>query len=358
MVSRAITLCGGTSLGHALAAVLAADPENEVRLLTRRPRRWSSKVWAIYRDIAEVGGPLALATDDPGAALKNARLVFVCAPLPMRGALLREIAPHIEDSAWIGGIPGFGGFDWLAESMLGQRVTIFGLQRVPYVRKTISYGEAVWISGIRPRLYVGTRPASAAPAIAAVLQTALSIPTSPLSSYLPVNLSASNAIFHPARLMSCFPAPHFCAAPSKGELFYEDWDDAASIAYLGLDGDIQAAARSLGVLPSEAQPISEHFGIASPTELTERIRTIRALRGRRLPLRGAMRSLDCESAYMTEDACFALPVLKALADAANICTPWFDRALQWTEQASSLSFLVDNRLAGKDSFAIPRPRVD
>jgi opine dehydrogenase len=354
-MSFTITLCGGTSLAHALAAVLAADPENEVRVWTRQPGRWSTKIRAIYRNIAEVEGPLALVTNDLGEALSGASLILVCTPLQMRGSLLQEIAPYLKDGTWVGGIPGFGGFDWQAASILGRRAIIFGLQRVPYVRKTISYGEAVWISGVRPRLFVGARPASAAPTVATALEALLSIPTLPLSSYLPVSLSASNAIFHPARLLSCFPAPHFRAPPEHGELFYEDWDDAASVAYLGLDADIQATARALGISTFEAQPISEHFGIASPGELTERIRNIHALRDRRLHLRGVARDLDRESAYVTEDACFALPTLKALAEAAGIQTPWFDRALRWTEQASGLSFLVDDRLVGKDSLSVPRP---
>jgi NAD/NADP octopine/nopaline dehydrogenase, alpha-helical domain len=354
-MSLAIAVCGGTSLGHALAAVFAADRGNEVRVWTRQPSRWSPKIRAIYLDIAEVEGPLALITDNLGEALSGAKLIFVCTPLQTRGTLLQEIALYLGDGAWIGGIPGFGGFEWLASSMLGRRAIIFGLQRVPYVRKTISYGEAVWISGIRPRLFVGTRPASAAPAVAASLQALFSIPTSPLSSYLPVSLSASNAIFHPARLMSCFPAPRFCASPAQGEYFYEDWDNASSIAYLGLDGDIQTIARALGISTSEAEPISKHFGVGSPEELTQCIRNIRALRDRRLPLRGAAWELNRESAYVTEDACFALPTLKALAESAGIQTPWINLALSWTEQACNLSFLVDDRLAGKDSLAIPRP---
>ena len=74
VMSFTITLCGGTSLAHALAAVLAADPENAVRVWTRQPGRWSTKICAIYRNIAEVEGPLALVTNDLGEALSGASL--------------------------------------------------------------------------------------------------------------------------------------------------------------------------------------------------------------------------------------------------------------------------------------------
>lgn len=354
-MKRPVTVCGGTSLAHALAAVLAADPDNAVRVLTRQPLRWSAKVRAIYLDIAVVSGPLAVVTSDFAEAVSGSRLIFICTPLQTRQTLLSGIAPFLEDGAWVGGIPGFGGFDWEAARILGERAIIFGLQRVPYVRKTISYGEAVWISGIRPRLFVGSRPASAAPEIARSIEELLAIPTSPLSSYLPVNLSASNSIFHPARLMSCFPAPLFRAAPEKRELFYEDWDDPASIAYLGLDDDIQAMARALGVPATDAQPITRHFGVETPQALTQRIRGIRALRDRKLPLRGTMRELDRETAYVNEDACFALPTLKALANATHTHTPWLDQALQWAEQATNLTFPERDRLAAKDGTYLPRP---
>jgi hypothetical protein len=328
--------------------VLAADPANEVRLLTRQPGRWSTKIRAIYRDIAEVSGLLEVVTDDVCTAVRGAGTILVCTPLQTRAELLRRIGPELSPGAWVGGIPGFGGFERDAAS-LPEHARVFGLQRVPYVRKTISYGEAVWLSGIRPRLFVGTLPSASASEAAALVEELLGIPTTPLSTYSAVALSASNAIFHPARLVTCFPAPEFRAAPMRGFQFYEDWDDDASIAYLALDADVQAIASGLAVPPGEAVPIPEHFGISNSGQLTTRIQTIRALRDRSLPMRGAERRLDMESHYLTEDAWFALPALQRLGREARVPTPAIDQAVGWAEAARDLC------LAGADRQIDPIP---
>lgn len=326
-----IAVCGGTSLGHAIAAALGADPANEVRVLTRQPARWSPEVRAIYLDVAEIRGALAMVTDEVGRAIEGADVVLICTPLQTREKLLRAAAPWLSDATWIGGVPGFGGFDVVATAALGRTRRIFGLQRVPYVRKTISYGEAVWISGIRPRLFVAALRPADTPAATLLVENLFGIPTSPLSDYLAVALSASNAIFHPARLTTAFPAPAFQASAERGEQFYEHWDDEASAAYLHLDMDVQAIVKSCGLAEGEAEPIARHFGIATVPELTARIRAIRALRDRRLPMRGSERALDLTSPYISEDARFALPALKQVAQIMGVQTPHIDEALEWVD---------------------------
>lgn len=353
-MTKRIVVQGGTSLGHAIAAVLAADPAHSVTVLTRQPHRWSSVVRAIYLDKAEVSGQVHV-TSDPAAALEGAEVLFVCLPLTARAQGLAAIAPHLPNDCWVGGVPGFAGFDREALKALGPSAKVFGLQRVPYVRKTISYGETVWISGIRPKLFVATLPGGEAADLATQIEALLNIPTSPLSGYLAVNLSASNAIFHPARLLGAFgdvPPDHpFSHRPQ----FYEDWDDASSQAYLGLDDDLQRIARALGVDSHEAVSIREHFGVDDPSALTHRIRGIRALRDRPLPLRGSEGAfrIDPLSPYVTEDACFALPVLRSLADLAETPTPWMDLALRWSERLTGQEFLRGGRLAGAAAQGFP-----
>ena len=359
-MSKRIAVCGGTSLAHALAAVVAADRDNEVTVLTRQPSRWSRTVRAIYLDLAEVGGPLARVSSDPADVVSGAAVVFVCVPFPARRGVLQWIAPYLAPDCWIGGIPGFAGFDWEARSVFGPDARIFGLQRVPYVRKTISYGDTVWISGIRPRLFLAALPAAAAPDVAARIEALLGIPTTALSNYLAVSLSASNAIFHPARLLGAFGDLRPEDRLPRRAQFYEDWDDASSEAYFGLDADIQSIAAALSISPNEATPIGTHYGVHSVKDLTDRIRSIRALRDRPLPLIGAEGNytLDMNSPYITEDACFALVVLRSLADVAGVATPWLDRAIRWAEQWTGRCFLAGGAVRGPDSELLPTPRLN
>lgn len=355
---RKIAICGGgTSLGHALTAVLAANPENEVRVWTRQPHRWGTKVRAIYLDIAEIGGAPAVVSAEPGETVAGAELVLVCLPFPARRAALKQMAPYLMPTAWVGGIPGFAGFDWEARAVFGPGTRLFGLQRVPYVRKTISYGEAVWISGIRPRLFLAALPSNQTAELAQRIEELLSIPTTALSTYLPVSLSASNAIFHPARLLAAFAEADPFAPHERKAQFYEEWDDASSVAYIGMDEDVQRIARALDVSPSEAVPIMEHFHASTIGEMTDRIRGISALRDRALPVTGSDGNyrLDPASPYVTEDACFALVVLRSMADLARVETPWLDRGVRWAESVTGRRFLRNGKIDGPDVLGLPTP---
>jgi hypothetical protein len=352
-----ISICGGGSLSHAVAAVLGARSDVEVRVLTRQPRRWSGNLRAIYLDIAEITGRVSLASSDPQTAVAGADIVILCVPSCARERILTAIAPFVDKHTRVGCFPGFGGFEWQARHILGAEVRIFGLQRVPYVRKTISYGEAVWISGIRPRLFVGALPASDAPAIAHLLEDLLSIPSDPLPNYLPVTLSASNAIFHPARIYSAFSGLTEQAGLPDRKLFYEEWDDAASIAYLSLDKELQAICARIPADLSAAQPIGVHYGVADAAALTQRIRTIRALRDRHLPLLRHESGFipDVLSSYFTEDIPFGLLVVKAVAETVDLRTPYIDTVLHWAQSAMKRSYLMGERIGGADVAALPLP---
>lgn len=353
MVSVAI--CGGGSLSHALAAVIGADPDNAVYILTRQPHRWSSEMQAIYLDIATVTGKIGGASSFAVDVIPQAEIVLICVPSAAREHTLRDIAPFLSSEAIVGCLPGYGGFEFQARNILGRGRTIFGTQRVPYVRKTISYGQAVWISGIRPRLVVGALPSREAAAIAAVLESILNIPADPVVSYFPVALSASNAIFHPARLYAAFSG---AKSIEKPELFYEEWDDHASHWYLKLDEDLQAICRSILVDMSAAQPIRSHFGISSESELTARIRGLFSLRDRWLPVRKHDdRYLpDLGTSYFTEDIPFGLAIIKGMADTVGVRTPAIDTVLRWSERATGSSYFVGEAFRGHDVETLPIPR--
>ena len=341
-----------------MVSVIGARPDVELRVLTRQPSRWSRQVRGIYLDIAEVVGRVAVAASDPELIAKDADLLLLCVPACGRAQVLEAIAPFVAPRAWVGCLPGFGGFDWQARAILGPGVRLFGLQRVPYVRKTISYGEAVWISGIRPCLILGALPAAEAPAAAALMQDLLGIPTDALPHYLPVTLSASNPLFHPARTYGAFADLPGGAKLRNRPLFYEEWDDAASETYLALDAELQSICRSIPADMSAAQPIRQHYGVADAASLTGRIRSLRPLRDRYLPL------LDCgdgylpdvQSFYFTEDIPFGLLVVKAVAEIAGVATPRTDAVLAWAQRLMGREYLADGRANGKDAATLPLPR--
>ena len=352
-----VAVCGGGSLAHAVVAVVGARDDVQVRVLTRQPQRWSREVRGIYLDIAEVRGRVAVASSDPQRVVAGADVVLLCVPAWARERVLTDIAPFVDARAWIGCFPGFGGFDWQARGILGPQARIFGLQRVPYVRKTISYGEAVWISGIRPRLVLGALPAADAPDVARLIENLMAIPTDPLPHYLPVTLSASNPIFHPARIHAAFAHLTDGATLQDRTLFYEEWDDAASETYLALDDELQSICRAIPADMSAAQPIRAHYGVDDAAALTHRIRSLRPLRDRYLPLldTGSGYVPDTHSYYFTEDIPFGLLVIKVVGQIAGIATPRTDAVLGWAQRAMGQEYVVDGGATGRDAEGLPLP---
>jgi opine dehydrogenase len=271
--------------------------------------------------------------------------------------LLAAIRPHLAPGSWVGAVPGYGGFDWRARRALGSEVPLFGLQRVPYVRKTVAYGEVVWISGIRPRLYVAALPAARVEEIAASLEQLLSIPTTPLASYLSVNLSTSNPTFHPARIYTALGGASERKLFNQCDRFYEDWDQAASDAFLALDRELATIAerfpRSLGGVV----PIFKHYGARDAAELTVKIRSIRALRDRLLPLvrtAGGWRA-DTFSPFFTEDIPYGLLTIRGIAEIVDVPTPTMDAILQWAGSMTSDVLLdASGRIPHGTPYPVPR----
>jgi hypothetical protein len=359
MAQAAVTrvcICGGGSLAHALAAAIGARADVELRVLTRQPDRWSRQVRGIYLDVAEIVGNLAAVSADP-AIVADAEFVLIALPAPAIEEVLRRIEPFVRPASWVVGIPGYGGFDWMARSILGPDVPLCGFQRVPYVRKTISYGEAVWISGIRPRLFVATLPSARCAEAASAVSDLLGIPASPLPNYLAVNLSASNPTFHPARIHTAFRELEPGIGPRDRGLFYEDWDDAASDAFLALDKERAAIASAYPLDGSGVVPILQHYGAADAGDLTGKIRRIRALRDRHLPLvRSATGWVpDVHSSYFVEDIGYGLYPIRALAEIVDIRVPTTDAILDWAGRLMHETMVDrDGRFAVHPRFPSPQ----
>lgn len=353
-----ICVCGGGSLAHALVAVLGASASNEVRLLTSQPERWSRRIRLIYLDKAELHGTVRVVSDDPCEVVAGADLVILAIPHAAREGVLRRIAPYLSRHAWLAGFPGYGGLPWAVRLALGPEQRFLGLQRVPYVRKVVSYGEVVWVSGIRPELFVATVPGHYAPSAARWLQALLNIPTTPLAHYLAVCLSNSNPIFHPARLYSLWrdasPEGVWATRPQ----FYEDWDEPASTRYLACERDLQSIGGACPADLSGRRSLLDHYGARDAREMTQIIRRIAALRDRPVPMRAVDDGWmpDVHSYYFAEDVPYGIVVQRALADIVGVATPALDEVIRWAQRWMGRTWLDDGHALGRDTHGLPLPQ--
>lgn len=90
-------------------------------------------------------------------ACSAADLIIITAPSHVRESVLHSIAPALprHKQVFVGAIPGFGGFDWMAEKAFGglSNIVIWGMKDVPHIAFDLVHGKVSgW--GAKSQLYV------------------------------------------------------------------------------------------------------------------------------------------------------------------------------------------------------------
>lgn len=90
-----ICICGGGSLGHVCAGVLASHPGVSVRIHSRQPERWADTLRIADPAGKTYVGRLATVTADYARAVADCQMVFLCLPGYAIAPTLQALAPHL-----------------------------------------------------------------------------------------------------------------------------------------------------------------------------------------------------------------------------------------------------------------------
>ncbi|WP_412025827.1 NAD/NADP octopine/nopaline dehydrogenase family protein [Burkholderia cepacia] len=320
-----VAVCGGGSIALTAAAVLAARPGFEVSVLTREPSGWSDVATIHFGDRLRLAGPVA-ATDDPARAIGASDWVLLAVPAFAHAALLERIRPFLAPHAWVGCLGCATGFDWRVARALGSGARYFGLQRTPWVARTIVRGQVVHVTAVRSHVGIAGHPAHELAALAPRLSGAVGLELVPLNGYLSVTLGFDNPTLHPPRLFALYGSGR---PVSPSVRFYGDWDDVASAHLLRLDDEL-ARIRSVLNVPDEVGARA-HFGANSPNVVTALIRSMAPLRHIAVPSR-ADASPDTDARFFQEDFAYGLAIHRELGRLAGVETPVLDTMLGWAER--------------------------
>ncbi|RQR60586.1 hypothetical protein DIE19_14950 [Burkholderia sp. Bp9126] len=319
-----VAVCGGGSIALTAAAVLAARPGFEVSVLTRDRSSWSNVATIHFGDRLRLAGPVD-ATGDPARAIGASDWVLLAVPAFAHAALLERIRPFLAPHAWVGCVGCAAGFDWRVVRTLGNGVRYFGLQRTPWVARTVVRGRVVHVTAVRGRVGIAGHPARELAALAPRLSDAFGLELHPLNGYLSVTLGFDNPTLHPPRLFSLYgsggPVP-----PSVR--FYGDWDDAASAHLLRVDDEL-ARIRHAFHVPDEVGARA-HFGVDSPGALTALIHAMTPLRDITVPSR-ADGAPDTDARFFQEDFAHGLAIHREIGRLAGVETPALRAMLEWAE---------------------------
>lgn len=319
-----VCICGGGSLGHVCAAVLASGGA-EVRILSGHPGSWCSGVEATDPSGKVFSGPLACVSSNPEEAVKGADIVLLCVPGYLIEKTLKDIKPFIGSAA-VGTVVSSTGFFFFAHSILGPGARLFGFQRVPYIARVKEYGRASLLLGYKKSLLVALE--NLPHSFAGTLESLFLTPVEVADSYLQVSLSNSNPILHTGRLYSIFNGREK-QLWDHNILFYREWTDQSSQILIDMDREF---FRLLDALDVKGIPtLLEYYDSTDAASLTRKISSIPAFLNITSPMvqvPGGWKA-DFGSRYFTEDFPFGLRWIKELAQKNNLETPVIDKVYDW-----------------------------
>ncbi|WP_225181850.1 NAD/NADP-dependent octopine/nopaline dehydrogenase family protein [Pectobacterium aroidearum] len=352
-----VVICGAGKTGHLATVLFTQLPDVRVTLLGSHPRlpeayqQHGKRLHALLPDGETLTATPDCVTCDPAEACRDADVVIITVPANFRADLLARIVPHLPANkpVYVGAIPGFCGFDWLAERELAARpnAVIWGMKDVAHIAFDLLPGQSIKMGGEKATLYVATHrreTAASQQALMALLQRLYSAPVVLLPDYLEITLTPGNPIMHSAVIYGLIgPYGQWHARPLSQPLCW--WNDCPELGayYLErMDEENQQLCAALetrlgvqldSVLPLK-QEIIDAYGeqIADAHTMLSVLRTNQAYHGIGLPLRkdGAGGYVfDTQHRVFQEDIAYGLSLLVTIAENLAVSVPYIEEVYRW-----------------------------
>lgn len=326
-----ICICGGGSLAHVCAGVLASRPDVEVRILTRRPELWSPTLTITDPDGREYRGTLACVSSDVVEVLRDCDIVLLCLPGYAIEPTLQNLALHLDAHTVVGSIVSSTGFFFAAHRLLPPQTPLFGFQRVPYIARTQEYGRSAHLLGYKARLAVAIENVENPEALRSAIEDLWQTPTAFLGSHYEASLTNSNPILHTGRLYTMWHTWDGKTPYDRCPLFYREWTDEASEQLIAMDTEFMSLLAHLPVTPGAIPPLLEYYDSHDAPSLTRKIRSIAAFSTIPSPMLQTEEGWypDFGSRYFTEDFPYGLHHIVRLASEHNIAAPHLTEVYRW-----------------------------
>lgn len=329
-----ICICGGGNLGHSIAgrAATIMDGKGEVRLLTRKPERWSNTI-TVEDDQGHVfATPLSLVTDDARSALSNTDIVLLCLPGFAITEELNKIKPFLPKHALVGAVVCSTGFFFDAFSVLGKDMPLFGFQRVPFIARIAEYGKRSFIWGYRKEVFMATCniDQERTEKLCTLFEELFGTPIQLLENYMEAALTNSNPILHTGRLYSMWK--NWDGKPfDRQSYFYREWTDEASETIIVMDEEFFNLLAALHIRKGAVKSLLEHYESTDATSMTAKISSIPSLSKVLSPMKEIEGGFipDFGSRYFIEDFPYGLAIIQKLAMEKGVSTPMIDRVMAW-----------------------------
>ena len=347
-----ITVCGGGNGAQTLVPIAAHNlgcPVNVYAPFADEAERLRAGV-AIHGGLEVIGAVRAKAwprrvSADAAQVIPASDVVVLVLPAFAHESTLREIAPFLDEGAWVGAMPARGGFDYCAAQVLAEQgrddVGLFGLQTLPWACRIREYGQVVHVLGVKKTVDVAARPAIQVERVAPLLERMLGLPTGAAPNMLALTLANTGQLIHPGIMYSLFAG--WDGVPFRADeipLFYHGLSEQGAQTLAGLSDDVQAIrarlepALDLSAVRRLQAWLLHSYGdaIVDPSSLQSGFVTNRAYAGLKAPVKEVSPGQfvpDFHARYLAEDVPFGLVVSRAIAGLAGVETPMIDEVIAW-----------------------------
>jgi len=322
-----ICICGGGSLGHVCAGVMASQGDVELNILSGHPDCWQKTITVTDLDGKQFVAKISRISSKPEEVVTGQDIILLCLPGYLIEKTLLDIMPLVGTAA-VGTVVSSTGFFFFAHDILGKNAKLFGFQRVPFISRVAEYGKTANLLGYKPSLAAVLENIEDGELFRRDLERLFMTPVTLLNNFYEVALSNSNPILHTGRLYSMFHGREN-EVFDHNILFYKEWNDEASQLLIDMDAEFFQLLDKLNVhsLPT----LLDYYESTDATSLTHKIQSIPAFQTITSPMKqvegGWM--VDFGSRYFTEDFPFGLRWIKKLADKYNINCPTIETVFYW-----------------------------
>jgi opine dehydrogenase len=361
-----ICICGGGNAVHVMASDMGAREDlwvgiyapfqDEAARMQAGLDANEGKICRHLRGEVTEGKP-DLVSADPALVVPDADVVLIPLPSFSHESTLREIGPHLKDGCTVVALPGQGGFNWLARSVLGAekaaKIVIAGTNQLPYQCRVLEYGSSVDLIGHKRQIKVATEPCDKADDVARLLTDLIGVTeVVGLPNFLTVALTPANQVIHPTIMYGLF---HDYTAPlAEPPLFYQNTDDFTADIMQKTSDEVIAIANALQTATGREIPVPtlddmmrEMYAdeLEDPTTMKSIFRTNLGYQGLFAPM---IKTDDDRFApnfgyrYLTEDIPRGQCVLKGVALLAGVPTPTIDRLIRWAEGVMGVQYLSED----------------
>jgi hypothetical protein len=324
-----ICICGGGSLGHVCAGVLASQKNVIVNILSGHPEKWGREITVTDSFGNIYSGTIESVSNNPAEVVPNSDIIFLCIPGFLIRETLAKIKPFIGEAV-VGSVVSSTGFFFEAHSLLGSNVKLFGFQRVPFIARVQEYGKTARLLGYKSQLNVAVENIIDIERFRLTVARLWLTPTKILDNIYAATLTNSNPILHTGRLFSLFHK--WDSIPFDHQiLFYKEWDLESSEIILKMDEEFGILMDALGINEKEVPSLLKYYESNSAEDFTTKIKSIPAFDSIPAPMvnNGKGWIPDLNSRYFMEDFPYGLRYIWELTNERHVRNNMIEEVYFW-----------------------------